>query len=67
MYFDRCDIVTAYYLFFVHYHEGQWSEKYLRLCRILRYFTPSPLLKYENLTENQLEIYNRLVENYSPV
>lgn len=62
MYFDRFDIVEAYYLFLSHHHEGQGSEKYSRLCRMLRYFTPGPLLRYDSLSDNGKAIYDRLVE-----
>ena len=58
MYFDRFDIVEAYYLFFVDYHEGQASEKYERLCKIQGYY--SRVERYESLTENGREIYDRL-------
>jgi len=65
MYFDRFDIVEAYYAFFCDYHEGQYSDKYRRLCRILRYFKPSPLFQgYESLSENARCIYDDLVEKY---
>lgn len=61
MYFDRFDIVTAHYLFCCHYHGGQASRLYARLCRIGKYFTPSPLLSLESLNENEREIYDNLV------
>jgi hypothetical protein len=62
MFFDRFDIAEAHYLFFCHYHEGQASEKYLRLSKMTRYFKPSPLLSVETLTENGREIYAALVQ-----
>ena len=63
MYFDRFDIAEAYYLFFAHYHEGQWSEKYKRLSYMLSYFKPSPLLTLDTLSDNAREIYDNLVFN----
>ena len=58
MYWDRFDIVEAHYLFLIHYHEGQWSEKYSRLSKITTYFkTPCAGI---TLTENGQEIYNNL-------
>jgi hypothetical protein len=60
MYFDRFDIAEAYYLFFCHYHEGQFSDKYRRLSHMSSYFKPSPLLSVENLTDNGREIYEAL-------
>ena len=62
MYFDRFDIVEAYYLFFVHYHGGQDSEKYARLSKMNNYFRPAMGLGVDSLTENGLEIYNNLIE-----
>ena len=60
MYFDRFDICEAYYLFFSDYHEGQGSEKYCRLSRMLDYFKPSPSLSYDTMTENAQVIYDNL-------
>ena len=63
MYFDRFDIVEAHYWFCADYHEGQWSDKYARLCRIGDYYTPGPLHKgYGSLSENAREIYDNLTE-----
>jgi hypothetical protein len=58
MYWNRFDIVEAHYLFLIHYHEGQWSEKYSRLSKITTYFKPAP--SGVTLTENGQEIYNNL-------
>ena len=60
MYFDRLDIIEAHYLYLSENHEGQWSEKYAKLCKILKYFSPSPFLKYESLSENGQAIYMNL-------
>lgn len=60
MHFDRFDIVEAYYLFFSHYHEGQFSKKYMRLSKIVNYFKPRFNLSYETLTENGKAIYSTL-------
>ena len=56
MYFDRFDIVEAYYLALSECHSGQWSKEYARLCKIMRYFKPSHSLSTETLTENGHEI-----------
>lgn len=64
MYFDRFDICEAYYLALSHCHEGQWSEKYARLCNLLSYFRPSPFLKVETLSENAKEIYENLIAKW---
>ena len=61
MEWNRFDIVEAYYLFFTEYHEGQWSDKYRRLSKIMTYFRPSPL--GVRLNENGQAIYNNLVSN----
>lgn len=58
MYFDRFDIVEAHYWFAVHYHDGQGSDLYARLCRIGRYFSPGR--SDGPSTENACVIYNAL-------
>ena len=67
MYFDRFDICEAYYLALSHCHGGQWSREYARLCRLSRYFKPSPMLDVDSLSENAREIYEsacaRMLEN----
>ena len=62
MYFDRFDILEAYYCFFVDYHEGQNSKKYARLCKIKKYFKPSANIGIVYMSENALAIYENLVE-----
>ncbi len=57
MYWDRFDIVEAWYLALSECHGGQWSDEYARLSKILSYFTPGPMLSVESLTENGLVIY----------
>ena len=57
MYFDRFDIVEAWYLALAHCHSGQWSNEYSRLSNITRYFRPSPILSVDTLSENGREIY----------
>jgi hypothetical protein len=57
MYFDRFDIVEAYYLALSECHSGQWSREYARLCKIMRYFKPGHSLSSETLSENGREIY----------
>jgi len=61
MYFDRFDIVEAYFCFFTDYHDGQWSDKYKRLSKIYSYFTPRHSLRMETLSENAREIYDNLI------
>jgi hypothetical protein len=58
MYFDRFDICEAYYLALSDCHGGQTSREYLRLCRLSRYFKPSPTLSTKTLSTNAREIYN---------
>lgn len=62
MYFDRFDICEAYYLFFSNYHWGQGSNFYYRLSRMTKYFKPSPMLSYENMSRNAQIIYDNLVD-----
>ena len=62
MYFDRLDIIAAYYAYAVDYSDGQWSSLYKLGCRIGKYFHPSPLWRgYDSLSDNGQAIYNRLV------
>ena len=62
MRWDRLDIVEAYYVFFVNYHEGQNSDKYRRLSKISTYYKPSVFLSSRaNLTDNGKAIYDQLV------
>jgi len=60
MYFDRLDVLDAWYLFLSENHEGQDSLKYLRLCRMLEYYRPGLLLSYKSLSENARAIYDQL-------
>jgi hypothetical protein len=60
MYFDRFDICEAWYLWLAHNHTGQWSKEYERLCRMERYFRPSPFLTLERLSDNARAIYDAL-------
>lgn len=60
MYFDRFDIVDAWYLALSEWHGGQWSPEYARLSRMTGYFKPSPFLSVNNLSENGKEIYSEL-------
>lgn len=57
MYFDRFDIVAAWYLALSDCHAGQFSDSYRRLCKIQGYFRPSPMLSVDRLSENAREIY----------
>jgi len=65
MYFDRFDICAAYYLFGSVYNNGQGSKEYAYMGRALNCgFRPSPLLSFDNLNENELAIYMKLVDRY---
>lgn len=65
MYFDRFDIVEAYYAFACDYHSGISSDLYKMSCRISKYFNPSPMWNgFESLSENGKEIYHNLVTKY---
>ena len=66
MFFDRFDVVEAYWLWLCDYHEGQASERYARLCRMNRYFRPRPNLNYETLSENGRAIYDGLTDKEQP-
>lgn len=62
-YWDRFDIVEAYYLYSMRWHTGQWSKEYALTGTFGRIrFRPSPMLERpRDLTDNGLAIYNRLV------
>ena len=62
MYFDRFDIVEAYYLALSECHSGQWSPEYSRLCSMLRYFQPGSMLSADTLTDNGRAIYEAACE-----
>ena len=62
MYFDRFDICEAYFLALSHCHGGQWSREYERLCKLMKYFKPSPMLSVETLNENARIIYDNACE-----
>lgn len=64
MYFDRFDIVEAYYIFFANWHSGQGSEFYKRLCKMNNYFFPRCFASKEDLSENGQEIYAALLNRF---
>lgn len=61
MYYNRFDIVDAYYWWYVHHHNGQSSPEYARLCRIQKYYKPSSLHKGPS-DENARAIYDNLCD-----
>ncbi len=61
MYFNRMDIVEAWYLALTDCHGGQSSPEYARLSRMGDYFKPSPMLSVDSLNENAFEIYDQAV------
>ena len=63
MYFDRFDICSAYYCFLSEYHDGQFSDKYRRLSRLLTHFSPGAGLgSSDDLEGNARAIYDALIE-----
>lgn len=60
MHWNRFDIAEAWYLYLSHYHGGQWSREYARLCKLTQSFSPSPCLRYDSLSENGQAIYDAL-------
>jgi hypothetical protein len=62
MWFDRFDIVEAFYCYMVDYHGGQSSKEY-RLTGVFAKleFSPRPNLDADTLTENGRAIYDALV------
>ena len=63
-YFNKLDVCSAWYLWLSENHGGQWSEEYIRLCKLSSYFTPGPLFKYETMSENAKEIYDNLCNKH---
>ena len=57
---NRFDIAEAYYFYLSENHEGQFSEKYRRLSKLLKWFKPSPLLTRDRLSENAQIILENL-------
>lgn len=65
MYFNRLDILSAYWLYLSQYHAGQGSREYQRLSWILTVFSPPQMWsKPRDLPENAREIYRSLVVKY---
>ena len=63
MFFDRFDIVEAYWLYFCENYSGMFHPNNVRRCRIetnLK-FKPAPNLSYKTLGENSKYIYDSLV------
>jgi hypothetical protein len=61
--FDRFAVCEAHYLYLSEYHEGQTSDKYRRLSKLLGYFSPRPSLHgAEDLDLAGREAYARLVD-----
>lgn len=64
MFWDRFDICEAWFLALCHCHGGQWSDSYMRLCKLTRpgFFRPSPMLSVDSLSENGRVIYDNACE-----
>jgi sarcosine oxidase delta subunit len=58
--FNRFDIAEAYYFYLSENHEGQFSEKYHRLSKLLKWFKPSPTFNRDRLSENAQIILENL-------
>jgi hypothetical protein len=65
MYFDRFDILSAYYLFGALHHGGQFTKEYAYMGRALTAgFKPGPLFSYKSLSQNAQDIYDNLVDTH---
>ena len=59
-------MATALYVYLSNYHGGLWSEEYLSLCKLLKYYRPSPMqstdpeVAFEDDWDAQ-EVYDNLV------
>lgn len=69
MYWDRFDIVEAYFLYHMLWHDGQWGKLYALSGTFAKLkFTPRPGLSgVEDLTENAQEIYYQLEHGFTEV
>lgn len=63
--FDRFDIKEAHYLFWSEHHTGMFSEGYLKLCKALSNYKPSPLISWESMSDNAKDIYRNLCNRES--
>lgn len=62
MFFNKFDIMEAYYMYGYHYHSGQDSKEYAYMSRALEAgFSPGHALSYDRLTENGQAIYDSLI------
>jgi hypothetical protein len=62
MWFDRFDILSAYYLFGSLYHGGQFTKEYAYIGRALKCgFKPGPSFDYQFLSDNGQAIFGALV------
>ncbi len=65
MQFNRFDILSAYYLYSIDYHGGQFTKEYAYAWRAIKAgFKPSLLFDYSRLTDNGREIYSSLVSKH---
>lgn len=62
---DRFDIAEAWYVYLVQYNEGQASDKYARLSKLLSSFSPRPSLSsWEDLTGEGQEVYAAIIDKH---
>lgn len=62
MYFNRFDIVEAYWCYMAEYHNGQWSKEYALSSVFHRIrFKPAHGLSSDTLEENGRTIFDALV------
>ena len=66
MWWDRFDIIEAYYIYYRDNHSGQDSIGYKRLYHITEYFKPACNLSYDTMSENSQYIYDNLVLDKKP-
>lgn len=54
----KFDAAEAAYAYFYHWHGGQYSESYRKLCVLAKVFKPGPMWKgVESLSDEGREIY----------
>ncbi len=66
MYYDRLDILLAWYYYCLNWHTGVGSWQYQKLSRMKQYFKPSPasMEDLESYSENAYQIYLDIMIRY---
>jgi hypothetical protein len=58
---NRFAIACAWFWWLTDHHDGQWSRRYARLCKLARSYTPGALERGPNDDESR-DIYDSLCD-----